>query len=643
MQRRDWVWVAVIGGAWALAVGLIQWLKYQAFAYNGLDLGIYSQVVWSLANGQGFASSIHDPTYLGDHVELWLAPLAIIYKLWSHPLTLLWAQTLVLASAVWPLARLVARRFGRRPALIAAILWCLHPLLYNAALYEFHGLVLALPLLMWSIVWYEERRYRWWLVTLIGLLFVREDVPLLVAGWALYSALDRRNWVWWLVPGALGLASFFGFQWLIQAASPAESYKYLAFYAWLGHTPADMATFPFRHPLIFIGHVFSIQNWQTVISFLMPFGFLPLFGLRRLWPVALIAIQLLLLGARTDSIIRLHYVIPYLPFLVWATLDGLVGLRHRFASTLPDRGLQRLAAIIILSAGVAYGQLVFGAAEWPWKKNVYASPTPPELLTGALRAVRPTDRALTTFHLLPALSQRPAAYSLNYLHLGRRQYSEDPYQLPTGIDVAVIDWQQYYEFQFLYRDTLYRDQTGIQRLERTLADQGLRLSSWVDSVAIYSRHGQDDFQPVEVFNEQPAGPGAPVFAALGTPTAAVTDNPNLPAGWREVTVGARWRNGPKFELPPSIRFDLIQNDVTVWSSTRILGQGFHPAEAWPAGSVRHTWYRLAVPPEVTGEFFLTATVMELDGRMRLNRWRSFAPVVGSAKKITEVDFGLLRL
>jgi uncharacterized membrane protein len=89
MSRRLWLMIAGLTVIWVGLIFWLQWVKFNAFGYNGFDLAIYHQAVWSLAHGQGFASSIHNPSYLGDHMELWLIPLAGLYTLWGSPLTLL--------------------------------------------------------------------------------------------------------------------------------------------------------------------------------------------------------------------------------------------------------------------------------------------------------------------------------------------------------------------------------------------------------------------------------------------------------------------------------------------------------------------------------------------------------------------------
>lgn len=629
--------VGGLGFVYALAIGGLQWWKWQNFGYNGFDLGIYAQAVWGLSHGLGFLSSIHDPSYLGDHLELWLVPLAGIYRLFPSALTLLWAQTLVIAVSVIPLALISRRLIGTRGAIVASVIWLAHPLMYNAAMYEFHGLVFALPLLLWSIWAFQARRLGWWLIFLGLTLAVREDLPLLVVGWSALAALERRGWRWWLPPLVASIAWFVIAQTIIASAQPAGTYKFLAFYGWMGSTFGDIATFPFRHPWVFLQHLFQPRNWLTVIGFLMSFGFLPLLGWRRLLPVGLLFVQLLLVGAESDSVLRLHYVIPYLPFLAWSALWVLHRLRTQPIRWLPA-GLGFIVLPMLAVVGPLYAHLIYGPAEWPWRARPDTGLTDQSVLAWGIRQIPAEASILATFNLLPHLANREDVYSLNYLHLGRRQYSEIPYRLPGPVDVAIIDWQQYYHYQFLYRQTLFEGQTGPQRLEKLLADQGLRLKAWVDNLAIYAPDGSSEYRPSAAL-----GQASPSEQNLGLIEPPIVSTIESPAGGTQTEIRLRWFNRDTRERPLSLRLFGRQDGNVVWEQTRLLGQGPVTSQVWKAGQAWDTRYRVVFPKDLRGTLELSAEVVELDGRLRLDRIRKFTPVISQESSLLKFSLGTLSL
>lgn len=629
----------------ALIFGALQFQKLHSFGYNGLDLAIYTNTVYHLAHGQGFALSIHDPTYLGDHLELGLIPIAAVYRFAPTALTLLWIQTIIITGTAWLVWIFLRRLLGWQAGLVGAALWLLHPIVYNVALYEFHGLVFAWPLIWWSIIAYHsQRRWQWWIS--LGLLcLVREDMPLIVLGWGLLAAIDRRGWRWWGPAFLAGAAWFVIAQRIIAAHNPDDAYKYLVFYNWAGSTPWEIITVPFRHPIIFLSHIFQPNNWQTALGFLVAGGGIVIFRLRRLIPLLIPAAQLLMLSVQPAGILHIHYTIPYLPFLIWGSAEAWQAIRSRQLWARYDHQMAVAFATILLIVGPLYAHLLYGPLETPWKTMTDRGQSQRAILAAAAAEVRPNDRVITTFNFLPTLANRDRLYSLNYLYLGRRQYSEKPYRLPTDIDVAIIDWQQMYQYQFIYRDTLFQGRTGAERIRDLLTDKQLDLVWWKDGVAVYRRGGRDTYVPTSRI---------PVTAATGQPVGPITlrTSPTIHAlaedrvgdeRYSIIPVSFEWYTAEKISTPLSIRFSLVQNKKTVWTSTRLLGDGVYPSVDWPVGSGWVTRYLLNIPKAITGEATLKADIVAFDGVYRLNRLRTFMPVINEEKVHAQLTAGAVTL
>lgn len=288
-MRRWWIWG--LTALWVLGIVVLQVWKYFHFRYNGLDLGIYVQTVWQLAHGHGFANSIHDPSYLGDHLEPILVPVAWVYRLAQTPLTILFIQTAALAIGLWMTLRYFFDKLPRRWAIGASVAMVINPLLFNAAVYEFHALTLLFPILVWSFVSYEHHRWRSWLLAVVLTTVWREDMPLLILGWSVLAVIERRSWRWWLPPIILAPIWFYLATHVIQLHAVA-GYKYLAFYQRLGDSWLHIALSPFQHPVIFLSQLLHPYNIMTVLGFAASVGGLCLLRPRRLIVVAVLAFQL---------------------------------------------------------------------------------------------------------------------------------------------------------------------------------------------------------------------------------------------------------------------------------------------------------------------------------------------------------------
>ncbi len=106
-----------------------------------------------------------------------LSPLYLIYP---HAETLLLLQALWLGSGIFPLYRL-ARHYGCDAvgAVILAACYAMYPALHGINLFDFHSLALAVPVIMWVLLFFEQGR----------------RVPFFVAFAILLSVLNTARWV----------------------------------------------------------------------------------------------------------------------------------------------------------------------------------------------------------------------------------------------------------------------------------------------------------------------------------------------------------------------------------------------------------------------------------------------------------------
>ncbi|MBI5404633.1 MAG: DUF2079 domain-containing protein, partial [Candidatus Kerfeldbacteria bacterium] len=304
------IFVAIVAivGAW----------KIWALAYNALDLAIYNQVAWNSVHGRWFEFSIHPHSYLGDHLEIAFALLWPLYALVQHPLTLIVLQAAAIAIAAIPLMRIAAHFVGKPWHLLFGLAYLANPTIQNMALYEFHMLPFAIPLVSWALVGYVERKYRLFLLCAALALTVREDISFVIIGFGLLALADRRSWRWWAVPIGLGVAWLLGSLKLSAILNDYGSYKFLIYYAWLGDSVPNIILGALRQPWLVIQHLLSFQNLGFLAGLLLPFALLPIFRLRWMIPAGLTLLQLLLAVSSGELLIEIHYPAVTIPFLVTA-------------------------------------------------------------------------------------------------------------------------------------------------------------------------------------------------------------------------------------------------------------------------------------------------------------------------------------
>ncbi len=451
---------AAVAGFVAAVMALAAW-KWSHAAYNGMDLAYFSQAVWNTVHGRLFAFTIHPGLTLGDHAEWALILLAIPYALAPHPLVLVLLQTLALAASSFVVLRIAGRMLPPHWALATAITFLLLPTVGGAALFEFHILVFALPLLLLSADAYLEKRFIRFLLFLGLALLVREDVALVTFCFGIVALIDRRSKRWIIAPMAASAVWFVVMMYVIRQFS-IGGYKFFAYYAWLW--PLD--------PVAFLRHITQLTQVEFLLGLLMPMLLLPL--VRPKWLVLAIPVWLELLLSASGAgavLLQTHYVVLLLPGVVLASLDGLAWARKpRPYTALPAAHVPRLIALVLVTATI-FSAVTLG----PFTRGALLARRTPvnDAVTRALRMIPSDASVAASERFLPHLANRETLLALRYVMLGTTQFGAAPYD-PPAPDVIIYDesdllaWHANFPTLSWTRD---RYEPGFGRL-RQLIDRG---------------------------------------------------------------------------------------------------------------------------------------------------------------------------
>ncbi len=146
------------------------------------DLGLYDNIFYQSLHGTPLGCSFLKNNYHGAaHFDPILVLLSPLYAFYPRAESILVLQSFWMAAGVFPLYLLVKRQLQSRAlALGLSSTWLLYAPLQGANMYDFHSLSLIAPLVV-TLYYFLEMKSLWgfW-VTLVALLLVREDVPLLL-------------------------------------------------------------------------------------------------------------------------------------------------------------------------------------------------------------------------------------------------------------------------------------------------------------------------------------------------------------------------------------------------------------------------------------------------------------------------------
>jgi uncharacterized membrane protein len=329
--RALWTAAAIVGAGF-LWVALI---RHRAFESHGHDLGIFTNTMWNLTQGNGYVSSVKGGINLfADHQSPLFWALAPLFRLAPFPETLLAAQAFGLAAGGPALFYLGRAYFGREHWAGAALPWLYWSYLplRNANAFDFHPEVFMLPLFLWAFVGlYSPRRWAKTLgvLALIGALGAKESAPVVGTGIGIAWALSGRKAWPGLALAAASIAVFF-FDVKVVPRFFGDDYAYLNLYERFGGSITDLLLAPFTQPGYFFSQLLDRERLNFLFWTLAPLGFLPLFDWRS--AAAILPPYLMLFLSEGDQRVRIifHYGIEPGSALFWGLALGLAAFVRRF-------------------------------------------------------------------------------------------------------------------------------------------------------------------------------------------------------------------------------------------------------------------------------------------------------------------------
>lgn len=157
--------------------------RHQAFA-SGYDLANMTETVWQTTQGHIFSRSGVNGfvSRFADHTDLFLVLLAPLYLLYPSPNLLLIVQAFAVGLSALPIY-LISRKILKHDllAIIIALAFLLNPSILWANLYDFHTVLLAIPLLFFAFYFLLIKKWLFFWLAIGFSLLTKEDVGLFVA------------------------------------------------------------------------------------------------------------------------------------------------------------------------------------------------------------------------------------------------------------------------------------------------------------------------------------------------------------------------------------------------------------------------------------------------------------------------------
>jgi uncharacterized membrane protein len=401
---------AALTTAGAVLLAAVSIFRHDRFGSNAYDLGIFDQTVWGYSRFELIPNTVlRLPNALGDHFHPILIVLAPLYWVWDDARVLLVAQGALLALASVPIFLWARERLGSVPALLFQAAYLIFWAVLGGALFDFHELAFAAPVVSLALYGLLARRNTPLFVAAALALLTREDVALTFVGIGLFAALVQRRWKLGAGFAAVSFAWFVVAFKLIIPAFADRAYAHWA-YSGLGPDPARAALHLIAHPLDSAREFFTPRDKRIALFNL----FVPWAGLPLLSPLLLVMLPTLAARFFSDKPSHwapqgFHYSLVLAPMLAFAAVDTVARLAER---TSPE-GRPRLAlgtGALVLALGLYFS---FARLRPLDELHRYTGDEQIEAIESCLDVVPAGASVAATSALVPHLSHRRAIYVLD--------------------------------------------------------------------------------------------------------------------------------------------------------------------------------------------------------------------------------------
>jgi uncharacterized membrane protein len=326
--------VYAAGFAWAVGFAAVAAVRQSLFLDRRYDLGNFTQAIWTTAHGHFLEITEvggDQVSRLGAHVDPIIVAFAPLWWLWQSPTLLLVVQALSFAAGSLPLFWFARKHLSSdKDAALIAGSYLLCPSVGWNALFEFHAVALAVPLLLLA-VWFLDEDRLWPFAAAAGAATLcQEQIGFIVACLGLWHVLrTRRLMPGFPIAGAGLLVSALDFGVILRHYSGGSPYS--GRFATAGGSLPGIVHNLFTNPDAIV-RTLQVSDIAGLILILPVVGLC--FG-STLTLVAAPQVAMLLLSDRAaDWDFSAQNVLPLIPFIYTGTVlalerSGRVSTRHR--------------------------------------------------------------------------------------------------------------------------------------------------------------------------------------------------------------------------------------------------------------------------------------------------------------------------
>ena len=487
-QLRQWAPLIVVVGlatAWAVVVARMGLRHHANLGTAGWDFGLYINSIWQSLHGHPLACSlVAERTHASRHFDpilILISPILLI-RPGAEAQILMSFQVAWIASGVVPLYLLTVRqtRNGWFGVVLSAV-YLLHPAFHGSAVYDFHSLVLAGPLMLWCIHLLESGATVRFFIALFLLIITREDMSAIALLIGIYALMRRKPAL--VTLGTLALPLTYGA--IVYFTIFAKAISYSQYFNHVDSADRSVASnillTGVTNPMYLLKYLLSEPKIVYLLQLVVPLLFLPIFA-RRYWVLYLFGLLMTLAGSKSRLFsLSMQYVTWWVPFMIAALPTAIEEISNgRIAGALKLDAAKLRGALLVGVLFSAFTMSVAYGIFWPNPSfragytKLIRTPDEKQMASGQTvlrieQMLPPEASVLASEHLVSHFSARKQIWTTENTGYG----FEDP-------DYGVV-WNQDLRYQHGRKSKMKRRQRFLKMLrdtrkyERILSENGISL------------------------------------------------------------------------------------------------------------------------------------------------------------------------
>jgi len=439
LTDRVAIWLCLL--AFSFWVYLLNY-KFFHFGYYDWDLAFFAQGMWNLSHGSGYVS-LFDVQLLANHANLIAFFVIPLYKIFPHPLTLVFLKVASYVTAAFVLYLLTKEKLGGTIAVLFLLFYLFYAPNIIGMLYEFDFESLAPAFLMLIFYFYVKDRWLGFMICAGILFLIKENLPLIVLAFSIHGLFTKKDKIrFGVIPGILSLASFFLLVFVFiprmsgGAIGDGHSYYIGHNYQGLGGSVGGVLSSIIFHPIKIWQYILTSQNINFLVAIFAPFLTLPLFTPGILFLISPILLQHLLSSGVQEHSIRFAYVLTIAPFLFLATIGTLKVFYEK------SRKVYNSILILLVFFNIVYFFLNVSEMKQRFMLIQDRDQTQEMVFDRweLVQMVPPDASVVASFSFLAPLSQRKNLYAFHKIYDPSYQNDQYSYVLPSKVQYALIDF-----------------------------------------------------------------------------------------------------------------------------------------------------------------------------------------------------------